>query len=94
MHITLLDTDSKLLLDCNHRSGCALPSTHVYSAKCKGQRLELSPWMEVLPNISVHRNENDTTLSVSSRILSWVWGGGEQDGSRMIAACESTLMDA
>ena len=39
--------------------------------------------MEVLPNISVYRNENDTTLRVSYRILSW---GEKQDGSRMIAA--------
>ena len=48
--------------------------------------------MEVLPNISVHRNENDTTLRVSYRILSWGGGGGGggggKDGSRMIAACE------
>ena len=61
MYIKLLDTDSKVLLDHDHRSGCAKPSMHVYSAKCKGQRLQLSPCMEVLPNISVHRNENDNT---------------------------------
>ena len=47
--------------------------------------------MEVLPNISVHRNENDTTLRVSYRILSW---GGETGDSRMIVACERTLMHA
>ena len=73
-----MSTDSKLLLDRDHRSGCAQPSMHVYSAKCMGQGLQLSPCMEVLPNISVHRNGNDTTLRVSYRILS---GGG---GNRMI----------
>ena len=43
--------------------------------------------MEVLPDISVHRNGNDTTVRVSYRILSWEGGGGgKQDGSRMIVA--------
>ena len=63
MYIKLLATDSKLSLDRNHRSGCAQPSMHVYSAKCKGQGLQLSPCMEVLPNISVHRYGNDSTVS-------------------------------
>ena len=76
MYIKLLATDSKLSLDCDHRSGCAQPSMHVYSAKCMGQRLQLQPCMEVLRNISVHRNENDTILRVSYRILSWEGGGG------------------
>ena len=93
MHIKLLATDSKLSLDHDHRLGCAQPSMYVYSAKCMGQHLQLQLYMEVLPNISVHRNENDTTLRVSYRILSW-GGGGEQDGSRIIAACESMFTHA
>ena len=31
--------------------------------------------MEVLPNISVYRHGNDTTVRVSYRILSWGEGG-------------------
>ena len=70
MYIKLLAIDSKLSLDHDHRSGCAQPSKHVYSAKCMG-RSQLSLCTEVLPNISVDRNENDTTLRVSYGILSW-----------------------
>ena len=71
MYIKLLATNSKLLLDRDHRSGCAQPSMHVNSAKCKGQGLQLSPCMDVLPNISVHRNGNDTAVRALYRILSW-----------------------
>ena len=40
-----------------------------------GQGLQLSQRTEVLPNMSVHRYGNDTTvIRVSYRILSW--GGG------------------
>ena len=63
MHIKLA-TESKLLLDCDHSvSGCAQSSMLVYSAKCI-RRLQLSQCMDVLPNISVYRYGNDTTVKL------------------------------
>ena len=68
MHIKLLAIDSKLSLDRDHRSGCAQPSMHVYSAKCiaRTRFASVTIGTEVLPNISVHRYGNDSTVSAST----------------------------
>ena len=60
MHIKLLAQ----IANCSQ--GCAQPSMHVYSDKCKGQCLQVSPCMQVLPHISVHRHGNDITVSAST----------------------------
>ena len=54
MYIKLMATHSKLLLDRDQRLGCTQSFMHVYSAKYIGQCLQLSPCMQVLPNISMH----------------------------------------
>ena len=90
MHIKLLATDSKLSSDRYYRLRCALPSMHVYSAKCMG-RLQLSPRTEVLPNMSVHRYGNDTKVRVSYRILS-LRGGGGGGGDDLLTQSRTRLL--
>ena len=56
---------------------------YVYSAKCIGQRLQVSQCMEIFPNISLHRHGNDTTVSASTSKKS------DMNGSLTLASYDS-----